>query len=294
MSKKHRNLALSVLMCVVAYLFIYQYTKDKITPLKASSYVNYYDQDLALQVDEVQYVFPSWIILSKGTVFYKQEPVFSFDKAKFTLSLFSLFNKYKKFKYKIFAAGGDLDGRYSGDKIELDINQMSLAEVPLIAKYKLKGELQLKLDIKIKDKKIVDGGCNFLISDLGFTAPVSYIKDASLLLGKVSFQSRFEEGLLLVESFKIAGDELSLETFGKIKKAEDKSYLLELRGRKRLAPTIFDKIKNGFFVGLYLADAVGQDCYFKVGYSDDGLDYQKIDGEEEMLQIDEEMRERVE
>ncbi len=290
-SKKYRSLALSILLCVIAYGIVYHYTKDKITPLKASSYVNYYDQDLALQVDDVQYIFPSWIILSKGTVFYKQEPVFSFDKAKFTISLFSLLNKYKKFKYNILASDGKLDGRYSGDKIEMDIEDLQLAGVPLLTKYHLKGDLQLKLDIKIKDGKIKDGGCNFLISEFGFSAPVSYIKDASLRFGKVNFQSRLEQDLLKVERFDIQGDELRLQSFGKIKKMEG-NYLVELKGKKRLAPTIFDKIKNGFFVGLYLADAVGQDCYFQLDYSEDGLDYQKIDDNSEVEVLEEELQKR--
>ena len=66
--------------------------------------------------------------------------MFRFDKAKFTLSLFSIFSHDKKFKYNIAVADGMLDGRYSGDKFEMDIENLSLIDVPLLADYNLKGD----------------------------------------------------------------------------------------------------------------------------------------------------------
>ena len=187
-----------------------------------------------------------------------------------------------------------LDGRYSGDKFEMDIENLSLIDVPLLADYNLKGDLRLKIDVKIRDKKIKDGGCNFLISDFGFTAPFAYIKDTSLHFESVAFQSRVEGNLLRVNKFAIQGQELSLQSFGKAKLLEDKSYILELQGKKRFAPTFFQKIKNGFFVGLYLSDAVGKDCYFKADYSQDGFDYQKIDDQVAARELQQQLRGMVE
>ena len=284
--KKYKSLALSIVVFALVYFAIYQYTKDKISPLKVSSFVNYYDSDLALQVEDVEYIFPSWFILSKGTLFYKQEPIFDFDKAKFTLSLFSIFSDDKKFKYNIAAAGGMLDGRYSGDKFEMDVEDLCLSGVPFIAKHKIKGDLKLKIDVKLDDKTIKDGGCNFLISEFGFSAPVSYVKDTSLCFESVSFQSRIEGNLLKVNKLAVQGKELSLQSFGKAKLLEDRTYIVELQGKKRFAPTFFEKIKNGFFVGLYLSDAVGKDCYFKMDYSQDGLDYRKIDDKQGVRELE--------
>ncbi len=292
MLRKHKKLFLLVAMVAVVYYGIYLYSKDKITPLQVSSYVNYYDSDLALQVAEVEYIFPSWLIMKKGTLFYKQEPVFNFDKAKITLSLFSIFWKEKRFKFDIFSAGGKIDGRYSGDKLEIDAQNIDLSLVPLTKAYELKGDLDLKLDLKLKDGKVKNGGCNALVENVGFSGVNDYVTDTSLNLGSVFVETRVNDDDLEITRFEIVGKELNMQSLGRLKFLEDNRQILELKGKKQFAPTFFEKIENGFFVGLYFADAIGKDCYFMVDYSDDGLDYRQLSNREQVERLEKKLQEK--
>ncbi len=287
--KIYKIVVLVLLILAVGYYGTYRYFRDKLTPLDVSGYVNLFDSDLALQIESVSYTFPAWIDLGKGTFYYNQEPVFSFENAKISVGLFSAFSENKNFDFEFMISKGKIFGSYSNSNLSLDIVDVELQDVPIACNYKLKGVANTKLKLRFDEDQIKSGDCDVLVSSLGFSGKNDFVTDTSLNLGKLSLRTSVKDSLLTIEKVNLSGEELELSGIGDAIFHSDKTWEVDFRGKKQFSASFFDKIKNGFFIGLYLADAIGQDCYFKVDYGMNGLDYRKIKDDAKISELEEKL-----
>ncbi len=288
-SRFYKIAVLVLLILAVGYYGAYRYFRDKLTPLDVSGYVNLFNPDFALQLDSVSYTFPLWIHLHKGVFYYNQEPVLNFDEAEISVGFFSIFMNQKKFTFDFEIADGNILGDYFGDDLEIKIAGVDLQQIPVFSNYKFKGVVNAKLGMEFVNSKISKGNYKATISNLGFTAKNDFVTDTSLNLGQLALDIVVKDSLLSVNKVKLSGKELELAGFGDVVFHTDKSWVVDFRGKKQFSPSFFDKIKNGFFIGLYLSDAIGKDCYFKIDYGKNGLDYRKIKETDKISELEEKL-----